>query len=411
MEDNIKKTVCNDELDRRKSGAYIVFVLFAILLFSLNLRAPLTTASIILDKISVDLNLNDTQSGFMMTVPLLAFAFSSIFISNAGIKYGYTKTLIFSSLMLIIGTSLRLGFGYTGLIIGTATIGLGIAFGNVLIPSIIKLKFSQRLGLVTGLYSVVMGAFSSLSTGIAHHLSTNRGFYWKNILSIWVILSIVTSAVWIYHRYVNKDLMMSDCDKRNFFERKEIFKSKIAWAIIIYMGMQSFLFYTVVTWLPKILYLKGFDKEFSGFMLTLFQVSALPFSLLVPIVASKLKDQKLIAIFVAMGYVLGSVFLYFSSSKYQIIMSIIVMSIGTSGSYAAAIILMELRSRNANTVAVISGLSQSIGYLLASTGPVFLGYLFDHSDRIEGPIAVLVLISFILVVAGVTAGKPGYIDD
>lgn len=410
MENNNKKNYCYDEVDRR-GNKHIVFILFAILLFSLNLRAPLTTASIMLDKISLDLNLNDTQSGFMMTVPLLAFAFSSIFISNAGIKYGYTKTLIFSSFLLIIGTFTRLNFGYMGLLIGTLIIGFGISFGNVLIPSIIKLKFSHRLGLVTGLYSVVMGAFSSLSTGTAHFLSTNRGVYWKNILTVWVVLSIITSCVWLYHRYVNKDMLLSECDRRNFFERKEIFKSKIAWAIIIYMGMQSFLFYTVITWLPKILVLKGFDEEFAGFMITLFQVSALPFSLLVPIVASKMKNQKLIAIFVASGYLLGSGFLYFASSKSQVIVSIIIMAIGTSGSYAAAIILMELRSRNANTVAIISGISQSIGYLLASTGPVFVGYLFDHFNRIEGPIAVLAIVSLILVFAGVTAGKPGYIDD
>ena len=387
------------------------FILFSVLFLSLNLRAPITSTTVLLEVISESLGINGIQSGLIMTTPLIIFAISSVIISNMGVKYGYTKMVILSCLFLLVGEMIRVSFGYKGLLIGTGFIGLGISFGNVLIPSIIKLKFPKHLGIVTGLYGVVMGLFSSISTGLTLHLVDNKGLNWRYVLSIWIILSLITLIIWLSNLFIKKDKMDSDCDKRSLFKRKDIYKSKTTWAIIVYMGAQSFMFYTYITWLPKILLIKGFDSYFSGTMMSLFQMAAIPFSLLIPVIASKMKNQKAIATFVALAYLLGSIFIYISNSKLQVISSIVIMAIGSSGTYSAAIILMELRSKSSSTVAIVSGLSQSLGYLLASVGPVLMGYLFDIYESIDFPMIIFILVSFLLVLSGITAGKEGYIDE
>ncbi|MDO5708245.1 MAG: MFS transporter [Andreesenia angusta] len=395
----------------KKIKPIAVFILFSILVMSLNLRAPLTSASAILDFIAKDLNISETYSGFVMTVPLLAFAISSLFIPSLGIKYGYSITIFISSILIFLGEILRISFGFKALLFGTALIGLGISTGNVLIPSIIKLKFPNRLGLVTGLYGVAMNLISASFTGTSLYLVTKKEIGWRVILSVWIIISFITMILWFINLFIRKDKMIETGDRRNLFERKGILKSKISWAIIIYMGSQSFLFYTTVTWLPKILYLKGFDYSFSSYMITVFQISALPLSLLIPIIADKMKNQKLIAVFAALGYLLGSIGLLFGRKEIHIIITMVIMAIGCSGAYAAAIILIELRSKTSSTVSLISGLSQSIGYIIAAIGPVLLGYLLGHFGNYQIPLLIFILISSFLVITGLIAGKPGYIDD
>lgn len=397
----------------KKKGitAEAVFILFSILVLSLNLRAPITGASAVMDVISKDLGINETYSGFVMTVPLIAFAISSVFVSNLGIKYGYTKVTFISIILMIVGEVIRVSAGFKALLLGTAFLGLGISAGNVLIPSIIKLKFPNRLGLVTGLYGVFMNLISASFTGSSLYLVTQKGVPWRTMLSVWLITSVASLILWSVNLFVRKDLMHDNRDTRNIFERLDIFKSKIAWAIIIYMGSQSFLFYTTVTWLPKILNMKGFGYDFASVMLTVFQMSALPLSFLIPLIADRMKNQKVMAVFAAMGYLLGYIGLMFGSTKAQIAVSMFIMAIGCSGTYAAAIILMELRSRTSHTVAIISGVSQAIGYIIAAIGPVLLGYLFSNTEGYVFPVLILIIISVFLVTAGVIGGRSGYIDD
>lgn len=394
----------------KKLSGTAIFILFSILFFGLNLRAPITSASAILDFIAKDLGISEAYSGIIVTVPLIAFAVSSIFVSNLGIKYGYTKIAFISIILIVIGELIRISFGFKALLFGTTLLGLGISTGNVLIPSIIKLKFPNRLGLATGLYGVFMNFISACSTGISLYMVTQKNVSWRVVISVWLIISILTLVFWFINLFIRKDLMLDGKDKRNIFDRKEIFKSKVAWAIIFYMGSQSFMFYTTVTWLPKILNLKGFDYNFISYILTTFQMSGLPLSLLIPIIAARMKNQKLIAIFVALGYFLGSIGLLVSNSKIQIILCMFIMSVGCTGTYAAAIILMELRSKTSHTVAIISGISQSIGYIIAAVGPILLGYLFSLTNNYIVPISILIVVSFILVLSGIIAGKNEYMD-
>lgn len=395
-------------MEKNQNGLLLTIL---IIVLSFNLRGPITSVGALMGLIDQDLSLSYTLGGLLTTIPLIAFALSSPFISDFGIKFGYTRVVVASLIMIIAGELLRLWAGIGGLFLGTAVLGVGISVGNVLIPSIIKLRFQNRLGLVTGIYIMGMTLFSALTTGGSIYVAGRLGLGWKNTLGLWIAVGAITLALWLYQLLGKKDPLIDHKDRRSFFEKRNIFKSPIMWAITVFMGSQSLLFYTYMTWIPNIVELKGHSLEFGGIMISTIQLLGLPASFLVPMIATRIKDQRWVAVGVAAFYLAGSIGIALADSKAVLLASAGVISVGSSGCYSAAIILMELKSRSSQTVAVVSGLSQSIGYLLASVGPAALGYLFDRTQSYQMPMALLILVSCTLALSGAIAGQKGFIRD
>ncbi|CQR75210.1 hypothetical protein [Sporomusa ovata] len=50
-----------------------------------------------------------------------------------------------------------------------------------------------------------------------------------------------------------------------------------------------------------------------------------------------------------------------------------------------------------------------MGYLLAATGPILIGYLFDYTQTWASSIVVCLIITILLLYAGLGAGRNRYI--
>ena len=94
---------------------------------------------------------------------------------------------------------MRALFGSTIIILyaGTAILGLGIAACNVLLPSLVKREFPERIGLMTGIYSISMNLFGAIASGVSITIAVGFGFGWQGALGIWGMLSILGILCWI----------------------------------------------------------------------------------------------------------------------------------------------------------------------------------------------------------------------
>ncbi|GER70943.1 hypothetical protein BpJC7_22460 [Weizmannia acidilactici] len=63
--------------------------------------------------------------------------------------------------------------------VGTAFIGTGNVVGNVLLPSLIKHRLPEKLGLMTSIYTTVMGGFAALASGLSVPLVNGFGLGWR----------------------------------------------------------------------------------------------------------------------------------------------------------------------------------------------------------------------------------------
>ncbi|MFD1708185.1 CynX/NimT family MFS transporter [Siminovitchia sediminis] len=400
--------VKNTTLDyqSKQVGTWGLFI--GIILIGANLRAPLTSVGSLLPFIRDDVGISNTLAGLITTLPLLAFAFLSPLAPKIASRIGMEWTVFWSLFLLTMGMVVRSYFGTAALFAGTVFIGLAIAIGNVLIPGMIKKNFPYRIGLVTGMYAVIMNFFAALASGISVPVSFVFGIGWKGALAFWTILSILAMVIWIPQ--IRRRSQNTRAKQVAFKKSNSLLKSPLAWHITLYMGAQSLMFYTASTWVPVILQSYGYSSSSAGWMLSLMQFTVVPFTFLIPVMAEKMGSQRALSVSTGVLFFLGSGGL-FLGHHFLIPISVIFIGIASGSAFSLSMMFFSLRASSGQQAAEISGMAQSVGYLLAAFGPVLFGALYDVTNAWTIPLAGLLVLSCFIIFFGNEAGKNRLLDD
>lgn len=389
-----------DKQNRSYKAYWAMFI--AILLVGANLRAPITSAGALITMIREDLMMTHSLAGMVTTLPLLAFALLSPFAPKISRRIGMEWTIFFALLAILIGVVIRSLFGVTTLFVGTLFIGLGIAIGNVLSPVIIQLHFPFRVGIVMGFYAIAMNIFGALGSGVSIPLANNFSFGWKGALSSWVIIAILAIIFWFPQLQRTRESLPTDekAEKRSF----KLWRSKLAWFITIFMGLQSLMYYTFITWLPDILTAKGFAIQTAGWMLFLMQLALIPVTFIVPIIAEKMTDQKLLSAITASFFIV-SIFGIMSGNSILVPIAAMMFGMASGSSFSLCMMFFNLRTINGEQAAEMSGMAQSIGYLLAAIGPTLFGAMHDIYGSWNIPLISLLCISIVILIVATLSGR------
>lgn len=382
-------------------------LLAGILLIASNLRAPLTSVGSLIPAIRDSLGVSNTVIGTITTLPLIAFALISPISPKLANRFGMERTILFSMVILAVGIGLRSVTGVSTLFIGTALIGVAISFGNVLLPGLIKLTFPFRIGLLTGLYAVCMNIFGALASGVSVPLSNINMLGWQGSLGIWIVLTLIAIGVWMPQ--AKHPTSLPDYDSGEEKEKVNFWKSPTAWQITVFMGVQSLMFYTLLTWLPDILITKGFSSSDAGWMLSVMQFALIPMTFVMPVIAGKMKNQMLLGMLTGLLFILGVLGLL-QGSTVAVFISIILWGVACGSAFSLSMMFFTLRTKDAYAASDLSGMAQSIGYLLAAIGPVLFGSLYDLSGGWNMPLFVLLVGGAIILLCGLLAGRDKVID-
>ncbi|OLQ55828.1 transporter [Bacillus licheniformis] len=380
------------------------WLITGIIFIAFNLRPAITSVGPVISSIRADLHMSNGTAGFLTALPLLSFAVLSPLAPKFGQRLGNERTLWLGLLMLLIGILLRSAGVTWTLFAGTALIGIGIAIGNVLLPSLIKHKYPEKSGIMISLYTTSMCIFAALASGVSVPLAAQMGGGWKQAFLLWGVMALLALLIWIpqlRHR--------DTANKAVKLQTSSIWFSKMAWHVTIFMGLQSFLFYSSIAWFPEILRSHGMDTSTAGWMVSLMQFASLPFTFLTPVLADRMKHQRGIAAGLTAVYLIGLCGLLAGGSHILLAIWMIIIGIGQGSSISLALTLIGLRSENAQQAAALSGMSQSFGYLLAAIGPIFVGYLFDQTHSWTMPIVLLIAALILMGAAGLGAGRDQYI--
>ncbi|WP_323756965.1 MFS transporter [Roseivirga sp.] len=377
-----------------------------ILFIAINLRPALASVGPLVSTIRENTGLSNSMLGLLTALPLLAFGVVSMLTPLFTKRFGMAATLAGALLLITIGILVRSIDFIPALYIGTILSGIGIAFGNVLLPSLVKRNFESNSGLITSLYSGVMAIGAATAAGISVPLAQNEVFGWRGALAVWGILSLAAFFIWLPQVWRIKKAKKH----RNFLKAmKSLAGSRLAWKVAVFMGLQSFAFYVILAWVPDILQSRGFDASYSGWMLSLSQGTGVLGSLLIPIWAGRKKDQRSIIIVLVALETISLVGLMFPQvGLVPLWVSLIGFALG--GSFGLVLMLIIFRSDDSETAAELSGMAQSIGYLLAATGPIIFGSIFDLTGNWTYSLGFLLVIAFLKLYVGLGAGKPGKIS-
>lgn len=387
-------------------------VIIAIVFIASTLRAPLTSVGPVIEEIKQVMEIDNSVAGILTTIPLIIFAIVSPLVSKVTSRLTMSRTIFYSTLLLIVALFLRIAGDFNLFIIGTLLLGIAIAFGNVVLPSYVKWYFPMQIGLATGIYSGTMNFTAGLGGGLSFPLSEISPIGFRLSLSFWIIFGVIALLLWIPQARTGAKLEQATVDQSKLKTSKKvnIVKSKLAWMVALTMGFQSMVFYTMVAWVPSILIDRGLEPTTAGYLLMLNQFSQVPMTFIFPIVASKLKDQRILVVIITILFLIGFS-LFFTQSLVLLIIGIVIAGLAMGACFSLCMTFFSIRANTSEGSISLSGFGQSVGYLIAAIGPFLIGYLYDATGSWNSGVVALIIMSILIFIFGYPAAKNKVVED
>lgn len=374
-------------------------LLLGILVIASVLRVTFTSVAPLLDEIRAAFSLSTTQTGIITTLPLLVFALFSPASAKLAHNFGIERCL-FAALILVCGGIILRSSGYFLMLwLGTFLIGLGISLGNVLLPGLIKRDFPDRVPHITGVYSLTMGTAAAIGSTLMIPLSYS-GLGWKGALLSLIIFPILALLVWLpqirYNHIMNEP-------HGNEVQIMTLWRSPLAWQVTLFLGLNSLVYYMVISWLPSILIGNGFSPEKAGSLHGLLQLSSAIPGLFIGPILSRLKDQSAVAILASLLCTLSILGLCMLPALAAV--WVVIYGIGGGATIILGLTFVGLRANTSKQASSLSGMAQSIGYLLAAFGPPVMGFLHDICGGWKLPLWCIIVLTIIMSIVGALAGR------
>jgi MFS transporter, CP family, cyanate transporter len=371
--------------------------LLAILAVTLNMRGAITCVGPLLKTIQEQFGLSGSAAGLLTSLPLFAFGFLSPYAAPLARRLGMERAVFVSLLVSVAGMGIRYVDGTSFLYLGTALIGCGIAFNNVLLPGLLRRDFAPQLTLVTAIFTAVMVTCGGLGSGVSIPLAEWGG--WRFSLVSWVFPALAAVLIWA------PQLRAHSRPEASTAARPRLWNNALAWQVSLFMAFQSTAFYVMIAWFPSMMSdLEGISAARSGVILFIYQIFVLGSVMVTPVFIHRMKDQRPIGPALSLLILIGLCGLLFDTA--HALGWMIVMGVGAGGSLVLSITLFGLRAGTATESVALSGMAQAIGYTMAAVTPILIGLLHDITGRWTLPLLLMVVFSLLQMVAGYLAGRP-----
>jgi CP family cyanate transporter-like MFS transporter len=284
-------------------------------------------------------------------------------------------------------------------------VGICIAVLNYELPAWVKSYASNDAGLITGIYVTIMGIFSAIAVAITVPLAHANRFSWKFAMVPWIVIGLISTAFWLRR---TQQISSHTQNVLPPFWESAAFKSPIAWALVLFFGLESASFHASAAWLPTILTTKDFSLSHAALMISISGIVGSLVGLVVPHFVSKVQDQRLILITVAAGTAI-SFFMITVQSGPILLLWLILSNTGVSISFPVALLLCGSKSSTPEGARNVSTMMQSIGYVISALGPVAMGAIFDHTANWNSAMYLVVSLVIGQMAMGAIIGKPSQI--
>jgi CP family cyanate transporter-like MFS transporter len=379
-------------------------------LVAVNMRPTITSVGPLLEQIGADTGLGASALGLLASIPLATWAIVSPFASGLSRRFGMSRVVLWSLALLSVGTLVRSIPGPTAsLWIGTALIGVALAVANVLMPAVVKREFPTRTPAMMAVYTALLGGAGAVASGVAvpvaqwgQAVTGDEGWRISLVVTGGVLLPAAL-VVWIaVMRARHEHLMTAGTAEHG----RRIWGDPTAWVVAAYMGFQSATFYILVTWLATIAVSTGRSAITAGIDVMIYQAGALLGALVVPVVLRRGAARWVPAILpvIALAGTAGLI-----AAPEAILAWVIVLGPASGASLGVSLTLMAQRARDHHGASALSGMAQSVGYLLAAAGPVLFGALHSATDAWVLPLLLVAAALVGQAWSGLAAGRERFV--
>ncbi|OAI94339.1 CynX/NimT family MFS transporter [Pseudomonas putida] len=384
----------------RQPSAWLL--LLGLVLVALNLRPALSSMAPVLGDVSGSLGLSGSQAGLLTTLPVLCLGLFAPLAPLLARRFGSERVILGVLLCLAGGIALRSNFGSFGIFAGSLIAGASIGVIGVLLPGIVKRDFPNHAGSLMGVYTMALCLGAALAAGATVPLGHHFGDDWRLGLGVWLVPALLAALIWL------PQARQGHGAHHAAFQVRGLWRDRLAWQVTLYMGLQSSLAYIVFGWLPSILIGRGLSPVEAGLVLSGSVIVQLLSALTAPMLATRGKDQRL-AIVIVMLLTLVGLFGCLYAPLGGLWGWAVVLGIGQGGTFALALTLIVLRSRDAHVAAHLSSMAQGVGYTLASAGPFAVGLVHDLSGGWNALGWIFAVIGTGAIGFGLLAGRARYV--
>jgi MFS transporter, CP family, cyanate transporter len=378
----------------------------AVLVAALNLRIAVAALSPVLDDIERDTGVSAAVAGLLNTVPVVCFGLFALATPRLIRRFGMHRLLLLTMIVITVGIALRLWSPLAALFAGTAIIGAGIAVGNVVLPGLIKQDFPRRAGLMTGLYSVSLFLGAAISAGLTVPLEHATGLGWRPGIALWGAPAILAAA------------MLAPCAAAKPAAARTgppadrprgLWSDRLAWMVTGFMGLQSLGYYSALAWIPTLLEAHHMSASQAGWMLSYSSLPGLAAALVTPLLIRGRVRRTRISVLTAV-VLCACGYLGLATAPVSLpYLWLTVLGLGQGMCLGLALSFIVARAPDVHHTAHLSTMAQSVGYLIASVGPLGLGALHDLTGGWAVPMLALTAVLVPLLIAGLGASRDRHV--
>ena len=396
-------------------------VVVGIVLSALNLRPAITSLGALLEEVRDGLGMSGSVAGLLTSVPPLCFAVFGVTAPRLARRFGPAAVVCAGMAAITAGLLIRPYAGSTaGFLAASALTLMGIAVSNVLMPVIVKRWFPDRVGSMTGLYSMALALGTSLAAAVTVPLTDTLGGNWQSGLAVWAGLAAAAVLPWLPLVRERGAAPAQEpagtpgdrpraAGEQSAQAPLRITRSRTAWALAVFFGLQATAAYITMGWMAQIFRDAGVPAGTAGLLLAVTMVMGVPLAFVIPRLATRLPHQGPIALALGVCGLAGYAGLYFAPAGGAWAWALL---LGISNcAFPLALTMVGMRSRTGPGVAQLSAFAQSTGYLISIPGPLLVGVLYQHTGGWGLPIALMAGLMLPQMAVGFLAGRNRTVED
>ena len=398
-------TAASPPSSHRDTRAERLLLLVGIVVLAFNLRPAAVSVGPVLDEIRTTLGMSAATAGVLTTLPVLAFAAFGALAPELARRIGVHRVTLVSLGAVVLGLGVRARTDQVALFLVMSLVALaGMATANVLLPSLVRLHFPTRVGLLTGVYTTSLALGLTLASGLTVPIAEGLGS-WRWGLLAWAATALVAALPWV-------GLLRHDRSPDRVphtVTLRQVARTRIGWAMALFFGLQSLQAYSIFGWFAQVYRDAGFSPSTAGLLLGVITAMSIPLSFLIPSLASRLHDQTWLILGLVACYPVGYAGLVIAPVAGAWVWAVLV---GIAASvFPLALTLIGLRSRTSQGTAALSGFTQSVGYLISAVGPLGMGILYEVTGGWTVPLSALTVLALVQLGAGLAVARPSYVED